>query len=229
MVEALIQATQPHPNPRTEDEYIEAVRVLYRSKEKRTMDMARLLMECIRVTGLSQQALGRATGISAGAIRHYLGLIYDLAPDLADAVEAGRLQFRVARALASIEGYNRQRETAKPFMRGRLPAMRVDELIRLVKQHPDVAVDEIVTWLLYPEQLSAARLPQVDVQQTVEQKPKRPDPDPIGVEDLHKLVLDVAAHIDTLSRSQVAEYHRMQVRSALRILDTRVHVALDVL
>ena len=169
--------------------------------------------------GTSQQELARKTGITPGTIHHYESLVRHLAPDLGLKVDSGLLTFKEARSLADIQGHERQRELAEPFLSGKLSSVYVEKVINYAKHKPQVPVDDVLRDVLAGTRAAI--------------KVKKPTPEApragVDIAKLESAVLDVAGTIDAVQLQQVPEYRRLKLISSLRILKAKTLIALEFL
>lgn len=169
--------------------------------------------------GTSQQELARKTGITPGTIHHYESLVRHLAPDLGDKVDRGLLTFKEARSLADIQGHERQRELAEPFLSGKLSSVYVEKIVNYAKHKPSMPVDDVLREVLAGTKAAV--------------KVKKPTPEApragVDIARLESAVLDVAGTIDAVQLQQVPEYRRLKLISSLRILEAKTRIALGFL
>lgn len=185
---------------------------------------------------VSQQELARRIGITAGTIHHYESLLRTLAPQLKKHVDDGRLTFKEARCIADINDYERQEELAKPFVESKLSSVHVEELASKVKANPDTPVDDFVTEITREskevveatmatstrESENAGEGPQLKI---VEPNGKPPSVDQ-ELEVLQENAFMMAGSFEQLASMDIPEYRRLRLISTLRILASRLDVAL---
>lgn len=185
---------------------------------------------------VSQQELARRIGITAGTIHHYESLLRTLAPQLKKHVDDGRLTFKEARCIADINDYERQEELAKPFVESKLSSVHVEELASKVKANPDTPVDDFVTEITREseevveatmatstrESEKAGEGPQLKI---VEPNGKPPSVDQ-ELEVLQENAFMMAGSFEQLASIDIPEYRRLRLISTLRILASRLDVAL---
>ena len=185
---------------------------------------------------VSQQELARRIGITAGTIHHYESLHRTLAPQLKKHVDDGHLTFKEARCIADINDYERQKELAKPFIDSKLSSVHVEELASKVKANPDTPVDDFVEEITGERErvieATAATLtrgqekvdeePQLKV---VEHSAKPPTVDQ-ELEVLQENAFMMAGSFEQLASMDIPEYRRLRLISTLRILSSRLDVAL---
>lgn len=186
---------------------------------------------------VSQQELARRIGITAGTIHHYESLLRTLAPQLKKHVDDGRLTFKEARCIADINDYERQKELAKPFVESKLSSVHVEELASKVKVNPDRPVDDFVAeiieeredvveatvaTLLTGESEKSGEEPRLKI---VEPNGKPPSVDQ-ELEVLQENAFMMAGSFEQLASMDIPEYRRLRLISTLRILASRLDVAL---
>ena len=185
---------------------------------------------------VSQQELARRIGITAGTIHHYESLLRTLAPQLKKHVDDGRLTFKEARCIADINDYERQEELAKPFVESKLSSVHVEELASKVKANPDTPVDDFVSEITREseevvkatvatsagESEKTGEEPQLKI---VEANGKLPSVDQ-ELEVLQENAFMMAGSFEQLASIDIPEYRRLRLISTLRILASRLDVAL---
>lgn len=180
------------------------------------MEMGRAFLNYRERFGVSQQELARRTGITPGTIHHYESLVRNLAADLGEKVRSGELTFKEGRSIADIEGADRQREIAEPFVSGRLSSVYVEKVVGYAKKNPGMPIEQIL------EDVLKGTRAEDKVQNEAEPTPK------IGV-DISKLesaALRLAGELDAMQLQVIPEYRRLNTISALRILDSKVQSAM---
>ena len=180
------------------------------------MEMGRAFLNYRERFGVSQQELARRTGITPGTIHHYESLVRNLAADLGEKVRSGELTFKEGRSIADIEGADRQREIAEPFVSGRLSSVYVEKVVGYAKKNPGMPIEQIL------EDVLKGTRAEDKVQKEAEPAPK------IGV-DISKLesaALQLAGELDAMQLQVIPEYRRLNTISALRILDSKVQSAM---
>ena len=192
------------------------------------MKMAKAFINFRKKYGISQQELARRTRITAGTIHHYESLLKTLAPKLRKHVDNGDLTFKEARGIADIDGHVRQVEMAQPFIDGRLSSVYVENLVSRAKSDTDVTVSELVREAIGE---------QPDETQDDLQAVSDPLDGPVTLEDLEpqegsdldvlqEAAFRIAGRLERLAGTDIPEYRRLRLISTLRILMTRVEVAL---
>ena len=180
------------------------------------MEMGRAFLNYRERFGVSQQELARRTGITPGTIHHYESLVRNLAADLGEKVQSGELTFKEGRSIADIEGADRQREIAEPFVSGRLSSVYVEKVVGYAKKNPSMPIEQIL------EDVLKGTRAEDKAQKEAEPTPK------IGV-DISKLesaALRLAGELDAMQLQVIPEYRRLNTISALRILDSKVQSAM---
>lgn len=180
------------------------------------MEMGRAFLNYRERFGVSQQELARRTGITPGTIHHYESLVRNLAADLGEKVRSGELTFKEGRSIADIEGADRQREIAEPFVSGRLSSVYVEKVVGYAKKNPSMPIEQIL------EDVLKGTRAEDKAQKEAEPTPK------IGV-DISKLesaALRLAGELDAMQLQVIPEYRRLNTISALRILDSKVQSAM---
>ena len=180
------------------------------------MEMGRAFLNYRERFGVSQQELARRTGITPGTIHHYESLVRNLAADLGEKVRSGELTFKEGRSIADIEGADRQREIAEPFVSGRLSSVYVEKVVGYAKKNPGMPIEQIL------EDVLKGTRAEDKAQKEAEPTPK------IGV-DISKLesaALRLAGELDAMQLQVIPEYRRLNTISALRILDSKVQSAM---
>lgn len=180
------------------------------------MEMGRAFLNYRERFGVSQQELARRTGITPGTIHHYESLVRNLTADLGEKVQSGELTFKEGRSIADIEGADRQREIAEPFVSGRLSSVYVEKVVGYAKKNPSMPIEQIL------EDVLKGTRAEDKAQKEAEPTPK------IGV-DISKLesaALRLAGELDAMQLQVIPEYRRLNTISALRILDSKVQSAM---
>ncbi|NQU97203.1 MAG: ParB/RepB/Spo0J family partition protein [Chloroflexi bacterium] len=184
------------------------------------MELGKAFMVYRDTYSVTQQELARRTGITPGTIHHYESLIRTLDPELGKHVDSGELTFKEARSIADISDFERQAEIAAPFLSGRLSSVYVERVVGLAKSAPDLPIEQIIGEVVNGRKAPAPEPPPV-------REPQEP-----GVFDTSRLagaILDIAGELDALQLQAIPEYRRLRLISSLRILETRVSLALGFL
>ncbi len=194
----------------------------YKASLVRPMGLGRAFIKHREHFNVTQQELARRTGITPGTIHHYESLIRTLDPMLGASVDSGDLTFKEARSIADISDFARQREIAKPFIKGRLSSVYVERIVGLAKSAPTLSVEEIINRIVNGERAQ-------DIDQRHQADPVHTDTGRFEPARLESTVLKLAGELDALQLKVIPEYLRLKLISSLRILDTRVGLALDFL
>ena len=195
--------------------------------------MAESFIEYREKYHVTQQELARRTGITAGTVHHYESLRRTLSPKLQMHVDRGELTFKEARCIADLDGYKRQEEFAAPFIDSRLSSVHVEVIIAKAKADPSLPSEEIIAEFVPDEPVVEEKL--VPVAPVVE-APKIDGP--VHVERLNGDYVDnlegmqedaflLAGSLEKLASSEIPEYRRLRLISTLRILSSRLDIALD--
>ena len=182
---------------------------------------------------VTQQELARRTGITAGTVHHYESLRKTLSPKLQEHVDRGELTFKEARCIADVDGHQRQEELAQPFIDSRLSSVHVEELISKAKADPGTPSAELIAEYVVDE-------PKVE---PVEQKPVANGVEVNGnsvirggrlngshhddLEEMQQDAFMLAGSLEKLASTDIPEYRRLRLVSTLRILSSRLNIALD--
>lgn len=166
--------------------------------------------------GISMGVLARFTGITAGTVHHYESLVRNLAPELIEAVEAGKLTFKEARSLADLPSHARQIEIAQPFVDGFLSSVYVEAAVRHAKAMPKATCEKVVDAVVAhtkvkPRQWTAPRKPVSPVLADASEVTKR--------------MLDLAALLTPVASTPYPEIVTMRLRQTARILIDRLQAA----
>lgn len=194
---------------------------MYRSPH-RCVEMGRRFLAYRSRHRIGQQALGKLTGITPGAIHAYESLL-SLAPELIEAVEAGRLTFREGRSLADLRtGANRasppdharQVEIARPFLDGWLSSTYVEAAVRHARAMPAATCEKVIDLVIARAKVK----PKV-------QADGRPAPVRATAEEVTRRMLDLAALLTPLASAPYPEIVTMRLRQTARILVDRLQAA----
>ena len=194
----------------------------YKASLVRPMGLGRAFIKHRELFNVTQQELARRTGITPGTIHHYESLIRTLDPMLGTSVDSGDLTFKEARSIADISDFARQREIAKPFINGLLSSVYVERIVGLAKNAPTLSVEEIINRIVNGERTQ-------DIDQRHQADSVHTDTGRFEPARLESTVLKLAGELDALQLKVIPEYLRLKLISSLRILDTRVCLALDFL
>ncbi|MCH8103665.1 MAG: helix-turn-helix transcriptional regulator [Chloroflexi bacterium] len=180
------------------------------------MEMGRAFLNYRERFGVSQQELARRTGITPGTIHHYESLVRNLAADLGEKVRSGELTFKEGRSIADIEGADRQREIAEPFVSGRLSSVYVEKVVGHAKKNPGMPIEQIL------EDVLKGTRAEDKVRKEAEPTPKTG----VDISKLESSALQLAGELDAMQLQVIPEYRRLNTISALRILDSKVQGAM---
>ena len=183
---------------------------------------------------VTQQELARRTGITAGTVHHYESLRRTLSPKLQRYVDRGELTFKEARCIADIAGHGRQEELAEPFIESRLSSVHVEELVAKAKANPSASPKEIISGFISGEQ----KVEIEPVLEPVEDVALKNGNGEIHIERLSGLYGEnlegmqedaflLAGGLERLLSAEIPEYRRLRLVSTLRILSSRLNIALD--
>ncbi|MBU80377.1 MAG: helix-turn-helix domain-containing protein [Dehalococcoidia bacterium] len=190
----------------------------YHHEKIPAMQLGRAFLEYREEHSVTQQELARRTSITPGTIHHYESLIRNLDPELGKKVDSGELTFKEARSIADIDDYARQREIAGPFVSGQLSSVYVERIVGRAKKSPTKSIedllDEVVNGAKPAPEPEPAPLP------------RAPEPVIHQRKDLEGMLLQLAGQLDSLPLQTIPEYRRLKLISTLRILDSRVQLAL---
>ncbi len=183
------------------------------------LDMGRAFVQHREEYGITQQELSKCTGIAPGTIHHYESLVKDLAPSLAESLEKGLLTFKEARCIADLSTHARQIEIAKPFIRGEISSVHVERITKLGKTFPSMSVKEILDKIN-------------DHRQGEQRSSQRQDESLTSAHHQNEVTLEekavsLAAELEELRLVHIPEYRRLGMISSLRILESRLRVALE--
>lgn len=183
------------------------------------MEMGQAFLVYRERFGVSQQELARRTGITPGTIHHYESLVRNLTPDLGEKVQSGELTFKEGRSIADIDGADRQREIAEPFVSGRLSSVYVEKVVGHAKKNPGMPIEQIL------EDVLKGTRAEDKVQKETEPVQKTG----VDISKLEATALQLAGELDAMQLQVIPEYRRLNTISALRILDAKVQSAMQFL
>lgn len=182
---------------------------------------------------VTQQELARRTGITAGTVHHYESLKKTLSPKLQENVDRGELTFKEARSIADIDGHHRQEELAQPFIDSRLSSVHVEELISKAKASPQTPSAELIAEYVVDEPtVEVVHQPEATNGAVVNGHGRIHGSRLNGSydDDLEGMQEDaflLAGSLEKLASADIPEYRRLRLVSTLRILSSRLNVALD--
>ncbi len=188
---------------------------------------------------VTQQELSRRTGITAGTVHHYESIKKTLSPNLQVYVDRGELTFKEARCIADIYSHQRQEELAQPFIDERLSSVHVEELIAKAKSNPQTSSAELIAELVGDH----SEAEQVDIKEPAMGVIKEPQLSTNGhftvqmgrtnggyddeFEGIQKDAFMLAGSLEKLASADIPEYRRLRLISTLKILSSRLNIALD--
>ena len=181
---------------------------------------------------VTQQELARRTGITAGTVHHYESLRKTLSPKLQIHVDRGELTFKEARCIADIDGHQRQEDLAQPFIDSRLSSVHVEELIAKAKADPALNPADLIAEYVVEEPKAEIVVEPEPADETVngnagihlERLNGRYEND---LEGMQKDAFLLAGSLEKLASAEIPEYRRLRLISTLRILSSRLNIALD--
>ena len=184
---------------------------------------------------VTQQELARRTGITAGTVHHYESLRKTLSPKLQEHVDRGELTFKEARCIADLDGFKRQEELAQPFIDARLSSVHVEELIAKAKaNHSMPSTDLIAEFVTEDEEIivqeSEPKVEHVGDKQNGQAPIHLVRINGDASDDLEGMQKDaflLAGSLEKLASAEIPEYRRLRLVSTLRILSSRLNIALD--
>ena len=182
---------------------------------------------------VTQQELARRTGITAGTVHHYESLRKTLSPRLQMHVDRGELTFKEARCIADIDGFRRQEELAQPFVDSRLSSVHVEELVAMAKADPSLQPREIISEFVADEpEVEVKQVPASSYGSTVNGEGRVHAERLNGhyddnLEGMQEDAFLLAGSLEKLISSEIPEYRRLRLVSTLRILSSRLNIALD--
>ena len=180
------------------------------------VEMGRAMEEYRVKHGISQQRFSRRVGLSPGTIHHYESLRHNLCPEVMADYERGAIKFKEARCLADISDFDRQRELAAPFASGQLSSVHIERLVRMAKAQTKTS----------PADLIAALEAELENELAVQPPISPAETDGTASAPLENRLMELAADVGELALRDVDETRRLRLISTLRILDSRLQVAL---
>ena len=188
---------------------------------------------------VTQQELSRRTGITAGTVHHYESIKRTLSPNLQVHVDRGELTFKEARCIADIDSHQRQEELAKPFVDERLSSVHVEVLISNAKANPQMPSTKLIAELVGDDEETQ----QVDVKEPLMEVVEQPKGTGNGhfdglveslnggyddeFESIQKAAFMLAGSLEKLASADIPEYRRLRLISTLKILSSRLNIALN--
>ena len=181
---------------------------------------------------VTQQELARRTGITAGTVHHYESLRKTLSPKLQTFVDRGKLTFKEARCIADIDGYQRQEELAQPFIDAKLSSVHVEELVAKAKS--DLSIDSAALIAEFVGEEPTSEKPKLEIVEDEQPQnglelvhAQRINGDYDDLEAMQKDAFLLAGSLEKLTSAEIPEYRRLRLVSTLRILGSRLNIALD--
>lgn len=203
--------------PVTPDDYAHAL-TLYKDRSAPPLAVAHALA-ALKDRGCTYKNITFNTHIPPASIAHYLSLL-TLPADLQARIAVhrsngketpGTMNLKEARAVASIDGQDRQREIADLFTSGRLSSIHAEAVTVIAKRHPALTADEIAAQVL------SLRLRKASPERLPVLRPTRPVM-PAPPPDLCADVLRLAGLLDMVRRHSVPADARLRLYAALRRL-----------
>lgn len=182
---------------------------------------------------VTQQELARRTGITAGTVHHYESLRKTLSPKLQEHVDRGELTFKEARCIADIDGHQRQEELAQPFIDSRLSSVHVEELVSKAKANPTKAPSDLIAEYVVDEPVVEDRAVEIVTNGVVENGHDLIHGERLNgryendLEGMQEDAFLLAGSLEKLASAEIPEYRRLRLVSTLRILSSRLNIALD--
>lgn len=184
------------------------------------MEQARAWYEHMKKYGLSQAALAGRIGIHPSSITYHIAMVERLDSDLVTEVEKERLQYKEAREIAKIPDRERQREVAKPFIKGEVSSVHAQPIVSKARAEPTRPVEDIVDEVVYgvkhvpKEELELAKPPETMLD--------------IGFK-LEEKILDLSQMLTAYDLSRIPAGQRQALIGALKILADKIELALEFL
>lgn len=184
---------------------------MYRTKNHDAVALGDACLSYRREYGVSYQEMALRSGITPGTIHHYESVA---APPIREHVASGRLTFKEGRALADIAHDRRLSELIELFVSEKLSSVHVERVVYNAKRNPQLTVDEIVLASVHDRKALKKFEPNNG-------RVKRA-PVTIRADDIERNCLSLAGHLDGLRMTEIPEYRRLKLQSALAILAGRV-------
>ena len=187
---------------------------------------------------VTQQELARRTGITAGTVHHYESLRKTLSPKLQTHVDRGELTFKEARSIADLKDFHRQEELAKPFIERILSSVHVEDLVAKAKSEPSKDSSELIAEFApnMPQVKRTPTKPPMAQHKIAQHKENGHQPihnarlnggykDDLG--GMQEDAFMLAGSLEKLTSAEIPEYRRLRLVSTLRILSSRLNIALE--
>jgi len=196
---------------------IETLISSYRDRVMSPLALGHAFLEYRQANKCPQKKLSRLTGITAGTIHHYESLI-GLVPELKAALNADRLTFKEARALADLPRH-RQREYAAPFISGELSSMHVERFVSIAKGQVGWSVEALTQKVL----LASGQRLTTNSHRSKSIPPKQKHQyDGVTLVEIIAHVVNLAAELEMLGLRELSQIDRLRLGQSLRILRTRM-------
>ena len=174
--------------------------------------------------GLNQLQLSRRLGVSPGTVHHYESLAVRLDENLGEELESGRLRFKEARCIADLDSHARQRAVAQPFIDGRLSSVQVEKLVGVARTLHDIPATKIVTKFIELVAAEGAGVTSEHIVREIQFASQNPQDEP-----LENRIFKLAGELADLTLQKIPEVKRLKYISSMRVLDSRLQMALATL
>ena len=182
---------------------------------------------------VTQQELARRTGITAGTVHHYESLRKTLSPKLQIHVDRGELTFKEARCIADLKKFDQQEELAQPFIDRKLSSVHVEDLVAKAKAEPSKASSDLIAE--FAPKMPQVKKPTIKPIATKHKENGHKPIHPARLNGAHKDDLEgmqedafmLAGTLEKLASAEIPEYRRLRLVSTLRILSSRLNIALE--
>lgn len=172
---------------------------------------------------LNQLDLSRKLGISPGTVHHYESLAVNLEGSLIKELEKGRLKFKEARCIADLNSHARQCAVAQPFIDGRLSSVHVEKLVGVARALAAIPAAKIVAKFI--ELTDGGRVDKNA--EEISAEIQRHFTNLHSAEPLENRILKLAGELAELTLQKIPETKKLKYISGLRILDSRLQMALS--
>lgn len=189
-------------------------------EEVQPLEIGRAINDYLNKYGESQHALAKKTGIAKHTISELVSLVTRLEVGVAHSLAEEKITFTEAREIASIEDKEKQKEVAKPFIRGEVSSRHAPSIVAKVREEPKRPVDDVVDEVVYgvkhvpKEELELAKPPETMLD--------------IGFK-LEEKALDLSQTLTAYDLSRIPAGQRLALTSALKILADKIELALEFL